>query len=248
MKYQSPKHHHNPSFFLYSRKKVRFILVLTPKDMPRKDTPNYARKHSSTKPKRTKKSKVNAETKSIKKWADKHSRFGHPIDTKTDDDNQAYIVYLIETYKNHKGSKSKKGTKKVPKRTYVGITNDFSRRIRQHNRVISGGARRTRGFVWKPVCMISGFPDKTEALRCEYRLHHPRPSYTASDPVVRRVKNIWGNLQRDKFTSRQTSNISDLKLTIHWANPKYKSMVKHEKKAVEWPKNIKHTQYYNKCG
>ena len=60
-------------------------------------------------------------------------------------------------------------------RTYCGMTNNFSRRIRQHNAEITGGARATAraGPGWVPLLTIEGFEDKREALRAEWRLHHP---------------------------------------------------------------------------
>lgn len=62
-------------------------------------------------------------------------------------------------------------------RTYVGSTNNIKRRIRQHNREIVGGAKMT-GII-KPceiICIISGFPNKIAALRCEWLLKHPSGS------------------------------------------------------------------------
>ena len=55
------------------------------------------------------------------------------------------------------------------RRTYVGSTTSVTRRIRQHNREISGGARATRKSAgrWKIVCYISGFEDRKEAYRWE---------------------------------------------------------------------------------
>jgi len=62
--------------------------------------------------------------------------------------------------------------------TYCGMTNNFPRRLRQHNGEIAGGARATaaRGSGWVPLLRIEGFADKREALRAEWRLHHPAGS------------------------------------------------------------------------
>ena len=52
-----------------------------------------------------------------------------------------------------------------PTQTYVGITNNFRRRIRQHNGEITGGARRTRAYrPWKPFLHVTGLT-KTQALQ-----------------------------------------------------------------------------------
>lgn len=54
---------------------------------------------------------------------------------------------------------------------YIGYTTDFSRRIRQHNGEISGGAKKTmKHRPWYPVCTIEGFYESSSALRFEYRL------------------------------------------------------------------------------
>jgi predicted GIY-YIG superfamily endonuclease len=83
----------------------------------------------------------------------------------------APIVYLI---KNELG------------RTYVGCTiRGVSKRLRQHNGEISGGADQTRGRgPWTVVYLVSGFRTRQEALQFEYawrRVHthqRPRPPYT----------------------------------------------------------------------
>lgn len=58
--------------------------------------------------------------------------------------------------------------------TYVGATTDPDRRLRQHNREISGGARATgirvaQGQLWKRACYISGIPEWRSALQIEWR-------------------------------------------------------------------------------
>ena len=57
--------------------------------------------------------------------------------------------------------------------SYVGMTNDFFKRFRQHNKEIKGGARYTkkRDF-WYPVLIIDGFVDMKSAMQCEWRLKH----------------------------------------------------------------------------
>ena len=48
--------------------------------------------------------------------------------------------------------------------TYVGATVDLDRRLRQHNKEISGGARATgirvgQGLIWKRACYIKNIPE-----------------------------------------------------------------------------------------
>jgi predicted GIY-YIG superfamily endonuclease len=54
-------------------------------------------------------------------------------------------------------------------RTYVGATVDIHRRLRQHNREITGGARATAGQVWVRACHVTGFVTQREALQFEWR-------------------------------------------------------------------------------
>ncbi|KAL2896333.1 Structure-specific endonuclease subunit slx1 [Bienertia sinuspersici] len=54
-----------------------------------------------------------------------------------------------------------------PLKTYVGVTNDFSRRLKQHNGELKGGAKASRaGRPWICACLIQGFRSHSEA--CEF--------------------------------------------------------------------------------
>lgn len=67
---------------------------------------------------------------------------------------------------------------KYKNRTYNGFTNNIKRRIRQHNGIIKGGAKYTCRYridenSWQIIAIVSGFPDKINALQCEWRIKHP---------------------------------------------------------------------------
>jgi len=74
------------------------------------------------------------------------------------------------------------------KRFYVGYTVDFTRRLRQHNGELVGGAKKTEGGrPWEPICHIKGFYDKSSALRFEYRIQHskkPRPNCISNISII----------------------------------------------------------------
>ncbi|KAL2461197.1 Excinuclease ABC [Abeliophyllum distichum] len=54
-----------------------------------------------------------------------------------------------------------------PIKTYVGVTNNFSRRLKQHNGELQGGAKASRaGRPWICACLIQGFRNKSKA--CEF--------------------------------------------------------------------------------
>ena len=73
-------------------------------------------------------------------------------------------------------------------RFYVGYTIDFTRRLRQHNGELVGGAKKTeRGRPWIPICHIKGFYDKSSALRFEYRIQHskkPKPNCVSNISII----------------------------------------------------------------
>ena len=56
-------------------------------------------------------------------------------------------------------------------RTYVGVTKNLSRRVRQHNGEITGGAKSTRGRgPWRPMVEVRGL-SKRIAHQLEWRMH-----------------------------------------------------------------------------
>ncbi len=60
-------------------------------------------------------------------------------------------------------------------RTYVGISTDPARRLREHNGEISGGARSTRaGRPWTLARIVGPLPDRAEAQRVEHALKKKR--------------------------------------------------------------------------
>jgi predicted GIY-YIG superfamily endonuclease len=70
-------------------------------------------------------------------------------------------------------------------RTYVGATNCFTRRIRQHNAEISGGAQSTKGWSWKPIILVRGFPTRHDLLRFEWLWKHSKNFITHKSPMKR---------------------------------------------------------------
>jgi len=103
-----------------------------------------------------------------------------------------YYVYLLE---------SSNGS------TYVGATIDLNRRLRQHNGIIKGGAKRTTGIVnkgetWKRNCYVSGFPDWKSALQFEWRWKHLTRKITSKmKPIEKRIQALNQLLTLDKSTS-----------------------------------------------
>lgn len=88
--------------------------------------------------------------------------------------------------------------------TYVGMTCDLDRRLKQHNGEQSGGAAATRGREWMRVCHVQGFPDKTAALQFEWAWKHRTRNYKggATTPLQRRLKALQELLADARPTSK----------------------------------------------
>ena len=80
-------------------------------------------------------------------------------------------------------------------RTYNGYTNHLSRRIRQHNQEIKGGARATkRASDWEYACWIT-CPDwdRVDALKFEWQVKYParqRPRPKCFEKVQGRIASL----------------------------------------------------------
>ena len=70
-----------------------------------------------------------------------------------------YYVYLIKTLDNYL------------KKSYVGYTNDLSKRINKHNN--NKGAKSTKGYKWELIYK-KRFYSKNKALSFEYKLKKDR--------------------------------------------------------------------------
>ena len=102
-----------------------------------------------------------------------------------------YLVYLL----------------KCENYSYVGMTNDIFKRLRQHNGEISGGARYTsRRKGWYPVLIIDGFSDMRSAMQCEWRLKRGKKG------VLGRIKYLNDFLTNNECWTSKSVNIKDQNL------------------------------------
>jgi predicted GIY-YIG superfamily endonuclease len=85
-------------------------------------------------------------------------------------------------------------------KTYVGVTPDLDRRLRQHNGEISGGARATTGRKWERICHVRGFPDHRAALQFEWRFKQVSRGLQGA-PLVRRLRALQILLGFEKSTT-----------------------------------------------
>lgn len=104
--------------------------------------------------------------------------------------------------------------------SYVGATNNITKRLKKHNQELPGGAKYTKmvGKGWQYICYISGFLCKTDALKFEWALKHITP---------RKLRGIYGRmykleklLEKEYWTQKAPSSIN-YKLKIMWCAPEY---------------------------
>ena len=95
-----------------------------------------------------------------------------------------YILYLLTNTNNNK--------------TYLGITNNPERRIRQHNGEISGGAKYTHNFkgegIWEYYLHIENL-SKSEALSLERKVKNKRKKSKGKTPLDRRLNVLLPTLE-----------------------------------------------------
>ncbi len=92
--------------------------------------------------------------------------------------------------------------------TYVGATVDVERRLRQHNKELSGGAHATgikvaKGETWRRHCYVKGFPDWQACLQFEWRWKQlSRKLSKTIPPLERRMIALDELLHLDRPTSK----------------------------------------------
>lgn len=99
--------------------------------------------------------------------------------------------------------------------TYVGVSPDPIRRLRQHNGEIKGGAKYTtsKGPGWEHVCLISGFQDKIQAMQFEWAVKHVQPRNAGG--IINRLKKLCVVLNKNKWTSK-APHACGIPLIIKW--------------------------------
>lgn len=100
------------------------------------------------------------------------------------------------------------------KYTYVGITNNLGRRIRQHNGELAGGARYTKGRgKWCVAWTVRGFHRKEHALMFEWAVKRAQRSSVA-DPLLRRANALVALSRKERWTARAPVARS-VRLAVH---------------------------------
>ena len=122
-----------------------------------------------------------------------------------------YLVYIL----------------KSDNKSYVGMTNDFFRRIRQHNKEIKGGAKYTsKSNNWYPICIIDGFKDKKSACQCEWRLKRGRG-------YLGRIRYLSHYLNFEKQWTKNSPDIKSQELSIY-IKDEYKKYLTYPSNELYW--------------
>ena len=118
-----------------------------------------------------------------------------------------YLVYVLKSIDN--------------RYTYIGMTCDFYRRLRQHNQEIVGGAKYTKKSKhWIPVLIIDGFENKRDALQCEWRLKRKGKG------IIGRLNYINYLLNNVERWTKNSKQIKEQKLFIH-VKDDYRYLIKY---------------------
>ena len=94
-------------------------------------------------------------------------------------------------------------------RTYVGATNHFTRRIRQHNREIVGGAKATVGHKWHNIILVHGFNTRHDLLSFEWHFKHVVT--VNKNGIKRRVEALKKLLSLDRWKMLKVVVTDELK-------------------------------------
>ncbi len=86
-------------------------------------------------------------------------------------------------------------------KTYVGFSTNLDRRLRQHNGELVGGAKATKGGVWKRICCVTGFPTQQAALQFEWKWKHLTRKQAGQTAVDRRCLSLITLLNSEQSTS-----------------------------------------------
>lgn len=99
--------------------------------------------------------------------------------------------------------------------TYAGVSPDPIRRLRQHNGEISGGAKYTtsKGPGWKHICVISGFKDKSDAMKFEWAVKHVPPRNVGG--IYNRILKLYTVLKK-KYWTLNSPEASSVPLLVEW--------------------------------
>jgi predicted GIY-YIG superfamily endonuclease len=143
--------------------------------------------------------------------------------------------------------------------SYIGATNNFQRRLSEHNGLVKGrGARYTRRQGtpdiahpnWSPIFKVHGFPLRRQALQFEKLFHGgfgrrsfinvptKRANPFGTSSAARRAWYLYWALQKERFSRQKTILTKKLVLRIEWSRADFYKVAK---RLSDWgPARVKH--------
>lgn len=114
---------------------------------------------------------------------------------------------------------------------YIGMTNNFTRRIQQHNGILKGGAKFTKKRRdWNPILMINGFKNKQEAMQCEWALkRRNKNNISGISGRFIQLQYLWN---QNQWTSKSPL-VSDQTIDIY-VEKKYKHLLTIDTQDLYW--------------
>lgn len=103
--------------------------------------------------------------------------------------------------------------------TYIGMTNNIKRRIRQHNGLIKGGARYTKKKKnWFFLFIVGTFENKSEAMKFEWQWKRSLSKISSSANLnTTKKRKQWKKIKNHGLTNR-IKRLIELLLTPKWRN------------------------------
>ena len=84
------------------------------------------------------------------------------------------------------------------RRDYIGAATDPHRRIRQHNALLCGGAKRNRCRVWNMKLLIGGFHTWKQALQFEWAFKYHSKNCRSIDTITSALETL---MAKERWTS-----------------------------------------------
>ncbi len=99
--------------------------------------------------------------------------------------------------------------------TYAGVSPDPTRRLRQHNGEIKGGAKYTtsKGPGWEHICLVKGFQDKIQSMQFEWAVKHVPPRNAGG--IINRIQKLFSVCNKERWTTKAPL-AKNIPLEIYW--------------------------------
>ncbi|KAF3327186.1 structure-specific endonuclease subunit SLX1 [Carex littledalei] len=100
-------------------------------------------------------------------------------------------------------------------RTYVGVTTNFTRRLKQHNGQLKGGAKASSaGRPWSLACIIRGFENRSEACEFESKWKNISKKMTRKKKEKNPINSLLRH--REEALNRVETSFDSSRLNVKW--------------------------------